>query len=70
VNTAVLRAQITKPATCHSFRHAFITRLLESGRDILTVQELLGQRDVSTTMTYTHVLIRGGLGARSPVDGL
>jgi integron integrase len=70
VKEAVARAGIVKHVGCHTFRHSFATHLLEAGYDIRTVQELLGHKDVRTTMIYTHVLSRGGQGVRSPLDGL
>jgi site-specific recombinase XerD len=68
VKEAARRAGITKHVKCHTFRHSFATYLLEDGYDIRTVQELLGHRDVATTMIYTHVLNRGPAAVRSPAD--
>lgn len=70
VKEAVRRAGVQKNVGCHTFRHSFATHLLENGYDIRTIQELLGHKDVRTTMVYTHVLNRGGRGVRSPLDGM
>ncbi len=68
VKLAARRTGIPKRISCHTFRHSFATHLLEGGYDIRTVQELLGHKDVKTTMIYTHVLNKGGLGVKSPLD--
>lgn len=70
VRDAVRHAGVTKRASCHTLRHSFATDLLEAGYDIRTIQELLGHKDVRTTMIYTHVINRGGQGVRSPIDSL
>ena len=70
VRVAAQQASIIQPVGCHTLRHSFATHLLEDGYDIRTIQELLGHKDVSTTMIYTHVLNRGGKGVTSPSDRL
>ncbi len=68
VQWAVRRSGIAQPASCHTLRHCFATHLLEDGYDIRTVQELLGHRDLKTTMIYTHVMNKGAHAVRSPLD--
>jgi integron integrase len=68
VKSSVRQAGIVKPGSCHTFRHSFATHLLEDGYDIRTVQELLGHKDVTTTMIYTHVMNKGAKAVRSPLE--
>jgi integrase len=70
VKDAVGQVGLAQRATCHTFRHSFATHLVEKGHDIRSVQELLGHKDVKTTIVYTHVLNRGGRGGQSPMDAL
>jgi len=69
LRVAMSKAGLAKRVSSHTFRHSFATHLLQRGTDIRTIQDLLGHKEVSTTMIYAHVLRQGGLGVRSPLDG-
>jgi len=68
IRNAARKNGIYKPVSSHTLRHCFATHLIETGYDIRTVQELLGHKDVKTTIIYTHVLNKGGRGVKSPLD--
>jgi site-specific recombinase XerD len=68
VSCAAREAALTKRVTCHTFRHSFATHLLEQGTDLLTIQKLLGHKDIRTTMIYTHIVEQGPFGVVSPLD--
>jgi len=68
VHSAAMAAGLSKPVSCHTFRHSFATHLFEAGYDIRTIEKLLGHHDLRTTRIYTHVVHRGPLSVKSPAD--